>query len=466
MINIAITLRRTLSPLVALMLLAGTIAFAQPSYRTFVQNDLAEKKAKAGKILAASSCFTFVDTLPGATATSLHVRFNAEIISIEDSGGFTIVLDRKKTLHASGRTVAPGSSVTLCLTFAKKNLNVHTNFWYWDTNGVRFGPKYGEMGPSSSTAIQVQPNGGNVREYLYKHVITRPAGLVVGVPDTGHVGWIRYKTADRKYFPHTGLARCFDLISDGAGHTKPFDRRLNNPHVKKHNNHLLGEVHALKLAVLANDAGVTKPDTPATRLGDILYNDLANPGDPCNGKTIRQILLLADSALTYCSRYAAELYPELDTCVTRINDAFNGPYVAVSFNPFLLAGTHTLAEVPFLHDNPAIAPVLLPYQRVSIIDDAPAAFAVAQNFPNPFNPSTTIEFTLPMESMVTLKVYNLLGQEVATLLENELLDDGDRTVDFNAGSLTSGVYFYRVSARGVEDASIQFSSIKRMMLVK
>jgi len=75
----------------------------------------------------------------------------------------------------------------------------------------------------------------------------------------------------------------------------------------------------------------------------------------------------------------------------------------------------------------------------------PTQFALAQNYPNPFNPSTTIRYGLPHASRVSLKVYNTLGQEVATLV-NEMKPVGVHTLQFDAGSLASGVYFYRIQA--------------------
>lgn len=75
----------------------------------------------------------------------------------------------------------------------------------------------------------------------------------------------------------------------------------------------------------------------------------------------------------------------------------------------------------------------------------PTTFFLAQNYPNPFNPSTVINFQITFSSFVTLKVYDVLGREVATLV-NERLGPGSYESTFNAGGLASGVYFYRLQA--------------------
>jgi hypothetical protein len=75
----------------------------------------------------------------------------------------------------------------------------------------------------------------------------------------------------------------------------------------------------------------------------------------------------------------------------------------------------------------------------------PDNFFVAQNFPNPFNPSTTIKFGLPGEAVVSLRIFNILGQEVATLINSEQMTAGSYNVDFNASKLTSGTYIYQLS---------------------
>ena len=88
----------------------------------------------------------------------------------------------------------------------------------------------------------------------------------------------------------------------------------------------------------------------------------------------------------------------------------------------------------------------------------PKDFLLSQNYPNPFNPSTAIQYSIPQQSFVTLKVYDLLGREVATLV-NEVEPTGYYEKEFNASSLPSGVYFYRLQAAG-------YVETKKMILMR
>jgi hypothetical protein len=75
----------------------------------------------------------------------------------------------------------------------------------------------------------------------------------------------------------------------------------------------------------------------------------------------------------------------------------------------------------------------------------PVEFALEQNYPNPFNPTTTITFHLPSSSLVTLKVFNTAGQEIASLVDRQL-PAGDHRTEWNASGVPSGIYFYRIQA--------------------
>jgi DNA/RNA endonuclease YhcR with UshA esterase domain len=89
----------------------------------------------------------------------------------------------------------------------------------------------------------------------------------------------------------------------------------------------------------------------------------------------------------------------------------------------------------------------------------PTTYSLSQNYPNPFNPTTKIRFTVPELTKVTLKVYNILGQEVATILENKELGQGMYEYEFNAANLTSGTYIYKMTAGN-------FVQTRKMILIK
>lgn len=93
----------------------------------------------------------------------------------------------------------------------------------------------------------------------------------------------------------------------------------------------------------------------------------------------------------------------------------------------------------------------------------PLTFSMGQNFPNPFNPTTNIKFNLAVDSKVSLKVFNILGQEVVTLVKGNL-SAGSHSVEFNAKGFQSGVYFAKIEANGIDGQS--FSSVKKMILNK
>jgi hypothetical protein len=89
----------------------------------------------------------------------------------------------------------------------------------------------------------------------------------------------------------------------------------------------------------------------------------------------------------------------------------------------------------------------------------PKEFVLEQNYPNPFNPSTMIRFSIPEESKVTLKVFNMLGQEVVALLNGQQMNAGSYAVNFDASSLANGMYLYRIDTE-------RHSAVKKMLLIK
>ena len=96
-------------------------------------------------------------------------------------------------------------------------------------------------------------------------------------------------------------------------------------------------------------------------------------------------------------------------------------------------------------------------------NSVPSEFVLEQNYPNPFNPSTKIQFEIPASSRVSLKIYNSLGEEVATLVDN-IMNAGTHSVEWNGknhfnSTVASGVYFYRLTAEN-------FVQTKKMLMIK
>ncbi len=98
------------------------------------------------------------------------------------------------------------------------------------------------------------------------------------------------------------------------------------------------------------------------------------------------------------------------------------------------------------------------YLAYEVIVGIPEKFSLSQNFPNPFNPSTKINFDLPVSSIVRLEVFDIEGKTKAVLIDG-IINAGSHSVELNSSTFTSGVYFYRIKAG-------EFTSTKRMVLLK
>jgi uncharacterized delta-60 repeat protein len=135
-------------------------------------------------------------------------------------------------------------------------------------------------------------------------------------------------------------------------------------------------------------------------------------------------------------------------------DSANAVHIDNAGNVFV-AGTSSrlpITEFTILH-----------YAQIpnSVIErNAAPQFFLAQNYPNPFNPTTTIHFTLSTATLVAMKLYDVLGKEVAILINNKAMEAGEHEVTFDASSLSGGVYFYRLSAGN------SFSDVKKFVLMK
>jgi hypothetical protein len=245
------------------------------------------------------------------------------------------------------------------------------------------------------------------------------------------------------------------------------------------NNPAIAQGILLKLNILASDSGIT-PKGFGTLVIDTVIQ-LA--GRNLKGLSLYEFANYYDSCMTYWKRLGIDTledYQELGNIATytlkRINDGFYAAldtatatrnYVVdsalvVNKKPYsvTLKGVSTATTVDIVKQPTELKEnaSLLSYSNTTY---APSQFALLQNYPNPFNPTTAISFQLSAISEVTLKIYNVLGQEVAVLIDNERMENGEHEVQFDANGLTSGVYFYRLNVNNGE-----FMQTKKLLLMK
>jgi len=140
--------------------------------------------------------------------------------------------------------------------------------------------------------------------------------------------------------------------------------------------------------------------------------------------------------------------------------------VMITFDTHGLEQSGVLSGFIVIHSNDINQPVksvpvsLLTEPVVGVRSDPilPNMIRLEQNYPNPFNPSTTIQFTLPHSIFVTLKIHNILGQAITTLLKRDL-EAGNYSIEWNARGVASGVYYYRLQAG-------EFSETRKMIVLK
>lgn len=191
--------------------------------------------------------------------------------------------------------------------------------------------------------------------------------------------------------------------------------------------------------------------------GVYVSQDYARSWQPANsGIVTKQIVSLAidslgalwagtDSSGVVYSANSGKSWKKINSGLT------DSLYVTVSFGPdgYIYAGT--AGGYVFRSSNPITS-----VRNRS--NEVPTTFYLSQNYPNPFNPTTSINYSVPNTNFVTLKVYDILGRKIKTLVEEEK-SPGNYEVKFNVNNLASGVYIYTISANG-------FAQSKKMLLMK
>lgn len=460
-------------------------------FRTFRPDSLLERRMELRKPVASGWRAAFRNTT-GFKVSSLEIRFRKPV-TLTGYAPFpdSFTPDDGKTWVISGQFIVDGDSLVVSGIGPKDFTEISR--WRFGTDETgSFLPGFIPIGQKK---LLPMPNTANVRTEVFQYggfapgtpVTDMAGGMVLGkafmqyrnfkwrvdADSARKYGWVRirkqsdvYRTlrAGNARVTHLGIPRGFCGFDNG----RAFVRQQNNLPPTKMNNKLVAEMVALKLNIAASAMGVTPPG-----FGELIYD---NDGHPFDEKMLREIAARVDSLVTYCNNRPLEVYAAAEQALRAVNGAFSGALDTLSFaDSLVLTGVRSVSEVPFLRANfdvPAvrIERVLDPeFDDEGEMEDDPAVpemIQVGQNYPNPFNPSTTIQFELNEFALVTVKVYNLLGQEVAVLAREELHFDGTNEVAFDAGELSSGVYVYRISAQSVEDPGRHMEFTGKMLLLK
>ncbi|TAK63161.1 MAG: T9SS type A sorting domain-containing protein [Bacteroidetes bacterium] len=295
-------------------------------------------------------------------------------------------------------------------------------------------------------------------------------GLIVGVPQGTkgansviHKNYMDVlKSLSKKVksgiLTHTNGPRCLDSLGK-----KLFDKQQKSLPPDKFNNKLFAEALTLKLNIAAS----------ATEKFPIGFGEqeYSNTGSVFHHKLVSEISAYADTIISCITptTIGAVTLSELYDLLVFINSSYAPtPYTVdtISFaSKTKLTALLASSEAVMLQPS-GTAPKV--FNGDEQFDNQPKEFALQQNYPNPFNPATKLSFVIGHSSLVSLKVFNLLGQEISTLIDREQYESGEYDVSFDASSLTSGIYFYKITAESVDEngAARIFSDMKRMTLIK
>jgi hypothetical protein len=243
-------------------------------------------------------------------------------------------------------------------------------------------------------------------------------------------------------------------MTPALSHTTPFDPANDSLFLA-----VQTPIWALTQGIPSNNDGFASGSSTISRI-----QFKAVEGQPNIFELVYQMRLPADNMIGF-----AVAYRKADGTTVVNGEGFDAgrryyryvtPYDSRDRDNVLWPDEFTLQPIVWKATNLDFEAVPTYNNGVSVDRDADMAteYVLSQNYPNPFNPSTTISFNLPQSGNVTLTVYNVLGQQVATLV-NGALSAGTHSVPFDASRLASGVYVYELRAGS-------FVQQKRMMLVK
>ncbi|MBI5216319.1 MAG: T9SS type A sorting domain-containing protein [Ignavibacteriae bacterium] len=444
------------------------------SYRSFKAESLALSHDLKGKHLPVEAkpthddfCATFLNTETD-TVTKLSIFWKTEIVLATIVSSKTATNDYingkpNSLILTFTEPLQTGDSVTVCGKTRKPKLQGMNKWWWHFSNGKLSTKK--KVAPITNTLRLPMPNAMNAIQVVGK-------GLRVGLGGAHSVVHSTFKDVIKSLIEirakterqHIGAPSCLNRFTNGRLMKK--EKKYLTP--TEGQNRLFAKAVALKVNILSSQAGVTP-----SGFGSLMYDDGTGAANPFNNLTLYQIAAKIDSFMT---QDTCDMLPslgaltagDLDDMLGLINASFSGPIDTLRFGGGVrFAPVRSLTDVPYLrYDTSTTA--RQEWIEMSSYEEVPEEFTVYQNYPNPFNPTTNFEFRIADFGLVTLQIYNLLGQQVSTVLEREALEAGDYEYEFNATNLPSGIYFYRINVESVDDDGVvqTYSNVKRMVLLK
>ncbi|TAK57415.1 MAG: T9SS type A sorting domain-containing protein [Bacteroidetes bacterium] len=441
-------------------------------YRTFKAESLALAKDLKGKHLpipekptSSEFCIKFYNAETLAVE-KLTIFFKVEItlssMTSSQNASMGLFNGKKNSLVVTfASPLQPGDSVTVC-GYSYKNRLQGMNKWHWTfVGGARTKNKRTSNFTKNVLRLPM-PNALNAAQVVGKK-------MNVGLGGPHSVVFPTYKEIIKSLVEvrmnvdrmHIGEPSCLDRTTKNKLITK--ERKYLTP--TEGQNRLFAKAIAFKINILSSQANVTTPG-----FGGLIYDDGTGATNPLNNLTLYQIAAKIDS---FMSQATCSMLPslgsmtanDLDELLENLNAAFSGPIDTLRFGGGVrYKPVKALTEVPFLrYDTSTTA--RQEWIAMDLSSEEPETFAMYQNYPNPFNPTTRLSFVIGNSSFVTLKVYNMLGQEVASLIERQDFEVGEYEIPFDGTNLPSGIYFYRINVVG-QDGILSYSDVKRMTLIK
>ncbi|MBM4167318.1 MAG: T9SS type A sorting domain-containing protein [Ignavibacteria bacterium] len=325
------------------------------------------------------------------------------------------------------------------------------------------------------------PNISTVASNVFFHAGKKGATMLGIQQDSSHLAklyaWMTFKTSSNlgKFYTerHTMEARPLDSLFKGKKKKEMYG--AIKPKRSTHNNIAWEQGVIFNLNLLASKYGVLPTGFDSL----IIDSATSIAGSTLKGISLAKVGKYYDSIMTYWKKFGVDnpaayallqtfvdsllrpinegFYAPLDTSAPDYNIDINEIVLQKNYYAVYLKGVKNAADVGIVREPfPKTAHEFLP---ASNENHAPQEIALSQNFPNPFNPQTTIRFTLSTTAFVSLKVYDILGREVAVLFNNEVMEEGEHDVDFDAEHLPSGMYLYRLFINN-------FSETKKFVLLK